>query len=88
MYDTSVANQCNQQITNQSLTKQVMYHSKLPDNLTERCRNEYLLGLREVTSNICHLHVGKLKTLAGDMVILKNEDTKHRFLKICKVAEK
>ena len=71
--------------TNQSLTKRAMYHRKLLDNFKRRWRNEYLLDLREVTTT----KVGKdqPQISVGDMVILKNENTKRCFWKTCKVVE-
>ena len=62
-----------------------MYHRKLLDNFTKRWRNEYLLDLREVTTT----KVGKDQPhiSVGDMVILKNENTKCCFWKTCKVVE-
>ena len=71
--------------TNQSLTKRAMYHRKLLDNFTKRWRNEYLLDLREVTTN--KISKGQPHISVGDIVILKNENTKRCFWKTCKVVE-
>ena len=71
--------------TNQSLTKRAMYHRKLLDNFTKRWRNEYLLDLREVTTN--KVNKGQPHISVGDIVILKNENTKRCFWKTCKVVE-
>ena len=62
-----------------------MYHRKFLDNFTKRWRNEYLLDLKEVTTT----KVGKDQPhiSVGDMVILKNENTKRCFWKTCKVIE-
>ena len=62
-----------------------MYHLKLLDNFTKRWRNEYLSDLREVTTT----KVGKDQPhiSVGDMVILKNENTKHCLWETYKVVE-
>ena len=62
-----------------------MYHRKLLDNFTKRWRNEYLLDLREVTTT--KVEKGQPHISVGDMVILKNENTKRCFWKTCKVVE-
>ena len=71
--------------TNQSLTKRAMYHRKLLDNFTKRWRNEYQLDLRELTTT--KVERGQPHISVGDMVILKNENTKRCFWKTCKVVE-
>ncbi len=71
--------------TYESLSKRARYHHRLLYEFTKLWKNEYLLGLLEAykpkNSN------AESRIEVGDIVVLRNEQTKRSFWKLCKVLE-
>ena len=70
--------------THETLTKRLKYHRKLLSEFSKRWKNEYLPSLREILNrNERNENIVSL----GDIVIVKNEQTKRSFWKVAKVIE-
>ena len=70
--------------THETLTKRLKYHRKLLSEFSKRWKNEYLPSLREILNrNERNENIVSL----GDIVIVKNEQTKRSFWKVAKVVE-
>ena len=71
--------------TNESLTRRAKHHRKLLHEFTNQWRREYLLSILESA----RARSNKVKDVisVGDVVILKNENTKRLFWKLSKVEE-
>ena len=69
--------------TYESLSRRAKYQHDLLSQFTKRWKEEYLIGLMEAyrtqqnTNNVC--------ISEGDLVILKDDQMKRQFWKICKV---
>ena len=69
----------------ESLSRRAKYQHHLLSQFTKRWKEEYLIGLMEAyktkqnTNDIC--------ISTGDLVILKDDQTKRQFWKVCKVEE-
>ena len=71
--------------TNEALTKRANYHRKLLQNVAKRWKNEYLIALRETLSSD---KAGKKPDIeVGDIVVLKDDQTKRQFWKLARVEE-
>ena len=69
----------------ETLSKRARYNRLLLGQFTRRWRNEYLLGLMEAyrpTKN-----QSKPNVAVGDVVLLKDENKKRSFWKICRIEE-
>lgn len=71
--------------TYETLSKRAKYHFKLLWDFSKRWKNEYLYGLMETFKSKQHTNAPSLSI--GDVVILKNEQTKRAFWKVCKIEE-
>jgi len=71
--------------TYESLSKRAKYHRNLLEHFSQRWRKEYLLNLLE--SFRSKQVEGKPLIKAGDVVILKNDQTKRAFWKLSRVIE-
>ena len=72
--------------TNQLLTKRAKYHQRVLNQFIKQWRTEYLLSLRESSkSNLKDSDNGPIAV--GDMVILRNDNTRRMFWKLAKVEE-
>ena len=71
--------------TYESLSKSMKYHRKLLEHFSQRWRKEYLLNLLE--SFRSKQVEGEPLIKAGDVVILKNDQTKRAFWKLSRVIE-
>lgn len=72
--------------TYHSLTRKAKYHRKLLEQYTKQWRNEYLLALREQASiKTRDNHNPEIAT--GDIVIIRNDQTKRVFWKLTKVEQ-
>ena len=71
--------------TNETLTKRANYHRKLLQNFTKRWKNEYLLGIREALSSTITSEKPNIEV--GDVVVLKDDQTKRQFWKLARIEE-
>ena len=72
--------------TNQLLTKRAKYHQRVLNQFIKEWKTEYLLSLRESSkSNLKDSDNGPIAV--GDMVILRNDNTRRMFWKLAKVEE-
>ena len=71
--------------TYETLSKRAKYNRLLLGHFTKRWKNEYLLGLMEVYKPKIHAKEPMIST--GDVVLLKDEQTKRSFWKLGKVLE-
>jgi hypothetical protein len=69
--------------TNQSLTKRAKYHQRVLNQFIKQWRTEYLLSLRESSKSI--RPNSNVQIAVGDMVILRNDNTRCTFWKLAKV---
>ena len=67
--------------TYETLTRRAKHHHLVISQFVKRWRNEYQVNLRESYS-IKRKHKSIPKVKEGDVVILKNESTKHAFWKL------
>ena len=70
--------------THQSLTRRARHHRKVLNNFTKPWKQEYLLNLREIANQGNNK---KPNIEPGDIVLLKNDQTKRCFWKLGKVVE-
>ena len=70
--------------THQSLTRRARHHRKVLNNFTKQWKQEYLLNLREIANQG---NSKKPNIEPGDIVLLKNDQTKRCFWKLGKVVE-
>ena len=69
----------------EALSKRARYHRKLLEHFTQRWRKEYLVSLMEAYKS---KQVTKQPLISvGDVCILKNDQAKRAFWKLCKVSE-
>ena len=68
-----------------SLTRRARHHRRLLQHFAKRCKQEYLLGIREVLSQSSQSK--KRDVSVGDIVIVKNEQSKRQFWKLARVEE-
>ena len=71
--------------TYETLSKRAKYNRLLLGNFTKRWKNEYLLGLLEAHKP--KIHAKEPFISIGDVVLLKDEQTKRSFWKLGKVLE-
>ena len=71
--------------TNESLTRRAKYHRRLLQEFSKRWKHEYLLGIREATG--LSDPSKKPNMSIGDVVVLKDEQTKRAFWKIAIIEE-
>ena len=71
--------------TYESLSSRAKYHHRLLSQFTKQWKNEYLLGLLESTK--LNAYGKKLVVNVDDIVMLKDDQTKRSFWKICKIIE-
>jgi hypothetical protein len=72
--------------TYKSLTRKAKHHRNLLERFTKQWRNEYLLALRERAS--IKTRGNRNPDIAvGDIVIIRNDQTKRNFWKLAKVEE-
>ena len=71
--------------TNESLTKRSNYHRQLLKHFAKRWKQEYLLALREVASLTNPSNEPIVSV--GDIVVLKDEQTKRVFWKLGEIVE-
>ena len=71
--------------TNETLTNRANYHRKLLQNFTKRLKNEYLLGIREALSSTITSEKPDIEV--GDVVVLKDDQTKRQFWKLARIEE-
>ena len=71
--------------TNETLTKRANYHRKLLQNFTKRWKNEYLLAIREALSSTITSEKPNIEV--GDVVVLKDDQTKRQFWKLARIEE-
>ena len=71
--------------TNQSLTKRAKYHQRVLNQFIKQWRTEYLLSLRE-SSKLTRPN-SDVSIAVGDMVILRNDNTRRTFWKLAKVEK-
>ncbi|CAB4038011.1 Hypothetical predicted protein, partial [Paramuricea clavata] len=69
--------------TNQSLTKRAKYHQHILNQFIKQWRTEYLLSLRESFKSI--RPNSNVQMAVGDMVILRNDNSRRTFWKLAKV---
>ena len=74
------------QSTYQSLTKKAKHHRNLLQRFTNQWKNEYLLALREQSSSNSRGN-RKPEISVGDIVIIRNDQTKRIFWKLAKVEQ-
>ena len=71
---------------NHLLTKRAKYHQRVLNQFIKQWRTEYLLSLRESSkTNLKDSDNGPMAV--GDMVILRNDNTRRMFWKLAKVEE-
>ena len=70
--------------THQSLTRRARHHRKVLNNFSKQWKQEHLLNLREIANQG---HNKKPDIEPGDIVLLKNDQTKCCFWKLGKVIE-
>ena len=69
----------------ETLSKRARYHRKLLENFSQQWRKDYLLSLMEAYKS---KQVTQQPALAvGDIVILKDYQTKRAFWKLCRILE-
>ena len=71
--------------TNQSLTKRAKYHQRVLNQFIKQWRTEYLLSLRESSKST--RPNSDVSIAVGDMVILRNDNTRRTFWKLAKVEK-
>ena len=71
--------------TYESLSKRARYHRFLLGQFTKRWKNEYLLGLMEAYKPKDSTKEPIISI--GDVVLLKNDQSKRAFWKLCRVVE-
>ena len=71
--------------TYESLTRRARHHRRLLQHFAKRWKQEYLLGIREVLSQSSQSK--KPDVSVGDIVIVKNEQSKRQFWKLARVEE-
>lgn len=71
--------------TNESLSKRAKYHRQLLQQFSKRWKNEYLLSIREIPNQ--KGPITKPDAAVGDIVVLKNEQTKRQFWKLARICE-
>ncbi|CAB4016102.1 Hypothetical predicted protein [Paramuricea clavata] len=72
--------------TYQSLTRRAKHHRNLLERITKQWKNEYLLALREQSSTRRIINRNPEIAL-GDIVIIRNDQTKRNFWKLAKVEQ-
>ncbi len=71
--------------TYEALSRRAKYQYQLLSKFTNRWKNEYLIGLMEAYRS--KQNTNDFSISPGDVVILKNDQTKRQFWKLCKVIE-
>ena len=73
--------------TYQCLTRRAKHHRNLlRERITKQWKNEYLLALREQSSTRSRVN-RNLEIALGDIVIIRNDQTKRNFWKLAKVEQ-
>ena len=72
--------------TYQRLTRRAKHHRNLLERITKQWKNEYLLALREQSSTRSRVNRNPEIAL-GDIVIIRNDQTKRNFWKLAKVEQ-
>ena len=74
------------QSTYQSLTRKAKHHRNLLQRFTKQWKHEYLLALREQSSTKSRANQNP-EIAVGDIVIIRNDQTKRIFWKLAKVEQ-
>ena len=72
---------------NKALTKRAKHQQRLLQQFTKRWQHEYLLSLRERASEKCKRQNKECPISAGDIVIVKSDQSTRNFWKLAKVEE-